>query len=78
MKTTYIYELIDPKSNKPRYIGKSNNPQKRLESHLKEKKNTYKNNWIKKLKKENLIPVLNIIDEVSIDTWVFWVYKRRF
>lgn len=34
MKKTYIYGLKDPRDNQIYYVGKSNDPQRRLEQHL--------------------------------------------
>lgn len=34
MKKTYIYGLKDPRDNQIYYVGKSDNPQRRLEQHL--------------------------------------------
>lgn len=72
MKTTFIYILIDPRNNQIRYVGKANNPKKRLEGHLGDKRKTYKTNWIKNLKSKELRPVIEIIDEVALDEWQFW------
>lgn len=74
MKTTFIYTLSDPDSLKIRYVGKSNNPKKRLYDHLKSYHltTTHKNNWIKSIVENNKIPILNIIDEVPVDNWQFW------
>ena len=72
MKKIYIYELIDPRTKEPRYIGKTVNIKTRLQSHLKSKYVCYKNSWIKNLIKQNLKPVLNIIDEVNESEWQFW------
>jgi len=50
---TYIYFLKDINSHEPRYIGKSNNPFKRLRQHkynaLRTKSPTYKQRWIRKV-----------------------------
>lgn len=71
--TTKIYTLTDPNTNKVRYVGKSNNPKLRYNKHcVLSNKNTHKNNWINKLLKENKKPILDIIDEVPIENWVFW------
>jgi hypothetical protein len=72
MKTTFIYELIDPRTNETRYIGKSNKPKDRYSQHLTEKYNSYKCNWVKQLRYLNLKPILNIIDEVPFIEWEFW------
>lgn len=72
MKTTFIYELIDPKTNQVRYIGKSNNPKERFYQHLSDKKKTHKGNWVRFLLNENLKPILEVIDKVDINEWKFW------
>lgn len=72
MKTIFIYELIDPRTNEPKYIGKSINISNRLSAHLKDKAKTYKTNWIKGLLELNLKPIINVIDEVNEDEWSFW------
>lgn len=73
METVYIYELIDPLNNQTRYIGKSVDPETRFHQHLtKLYRITHKINWIKSLLKENLKPILNIIDEVPNSEWEFW------
>ena len=75
MKTKFIYCLICPKTNILKYIGKSKDPIKRLRSHLSKNnlvESTKKNNWLVSLLRENLIPIMEIIDEVpekEIDYW---------
>lgn len=71
---TYIYTLKDPISNLIRYVGKSNNPKERLKNHVNlcKRDQTHKRNWIIKLKKQGLKPILEIIDKVPIDSWQFW------
>ncbi len=88
-KYTYIYGLKDSRKEYDciRYIGKSDNPEKRLISHLRydsKKKKTYKINWIKKLVKENLKPELVIIEKVLDDEWEnrekYWIkyYRKKY
>lgn len=74
MQTTFIYTLLDPISNIVRYVGKSNNPKKRLYEHLRNCYSSinYKNNWIKSLLSKNTKPILNIVDEVFLSDWEFW------
>lgn len=76
MKTTFIYRLVDPRDNNKCYVGKANNPLKRLlEGHLLPsnlKKRTRKNSWVKSLLKLGLRPKLEIIDEVNYNEWQFW------
>ncbi len=74
MKTTNIYILIDPRNNQVRYVGKSNNPRERFKNHLNKSHNpkSYKTNWINKLRELNLKPIMQIIDTVPIEDWIFW------
>lgn len=68
MKTTYIYILKDPTTCEIRYVGKSNNPKRRLIHHLNKNNDvgTHKRNWIDSLDSK---PILEIIKEVSRDEW---------
>lgn len=68
MKTS-IYVLLDPITELPRYVGKSDNPQKRFGSHLLEKGFTRKIRWIKKLQKIGLQPTLVVLEYVDEDKW---------
>jgi len=75
MKTTFIYSLDDPRTGEPCYIGKANDPQKRLMGHLRSRNLlniTHKVSWIKSLLKRDLKPVLNIVDEIPLNNWQFW------
>lgn len=74
MKTTNIYILIDPRDRQVRYIGKTNNPDERFKNHMNRGHNklSYKRNWIESLKKLKLKPIMQIIDIVLIDEWIFW------
>jgi DNA-binding CsgD family transcriptional regulator len=75
MKNVIIYTLSDPFTKNVRYIGKTNCIKKRLNSHICKSnllKNTHKNNWIKNLLSVNSKPIIEIIDEVSINEWEFW------
>ena len=75
MKITYIYLLKDAEEN-IKYIGKSNNPSKRLVCHISEaKKNdkkSHKNNWINSLINKEQKPIMEIIEEVPLEGWEFW------
>jgi group I intron endonuclease len=70
---TFIYGLVDPLSSQIRYIGKADNPAKRYFRHLRENiKNprTHKECWIASLLKNNLKPILEIIEETDAASWV--------
>jgi len=74
METTNIYILIDPRDNKVRYVGKANNVSQRYQAHLNKarKHQIHKASWIKQLKELNLRPILEVVDIVPIDKWIFW------
>lgn len=74
MEKTNIYILIDPITNMVRYVGKANNVNQRYRAHLNRarKHQIHKKNWVEKLKKEGLKPIIEIIDVVPINEWVFW------
>lgn len=74
METTNIYVLIDPRTNMVRYVGKANNVIQRYRAHLNRarKHQIHKKNWIEGLKREGLKPIIEVIDIVPIDDWVFW------
>lgn len=81
-RQAYIYALLDPISNKIRYIGcTSQDVNVRLKQHLKDRRKSHKVNWINKLKKKNLIPKIYIIEKVSksnmFDREVFWINFYR-
>lgn len=66
MKTdiAYIYTLIDPETNKVRYVGKTINPKNRLKDHIYESYRTrnYRCSWIKSLLDKNLKPIFKIVE----------------
>lgn len=70
MSSRYIiYALSDPRTEEPRYIGKSSSGLIRARSHmypssLIKKDNPYKNNWLRKLKKLGLKPIIEIVEEL--------------
>lgn len=74
METTNIYVLIDPITKMVRYVGKANNVTQRYTAHLNRarKHQIHKKNWIESLKKQGLKPIIEIIDVVPINDWVFW------
>jgi len=74
MKTTNIYILIDPRDNMVRYVGKANNVSQRYKAHLNRarKHQIHKANWVNQLKELGLKPIINIIDVVPIEDWIFW------
>ena len=72
---TFIYTLTDPITNKIRYVGKTNNIDKRYKQHINLnniRNNTHRDNWIKKLIKNNLYPIMEILDVVPNNNWPYW------
>lgn len=73
MKTVYIYTLTCPISKEILYIGKTINLKERLCGHYKEKRNNKRKiDWIKKLRNENLKPIMEVLDEINLSDWTFW------
>jgi hypothetical protein len=71
----YIYSLIDPRNpDIIRYIGKTKNPKKRFNEHLRDSKrfNDYKSNWIKSLFRENIKPEMIILESCEEEKSFFW------
>lgn len=68
----YIYTLSDPNTLEVRYIGQTNNIDRRFNDHINSslnenstKFNTHKANWIRKIINSGSKPVLNIIHECN-------------
>jgi len=74
MKTIYIYTLSD--SLGVRYVGQTKNTKLRFYRHIFDaKKNGGQNkrcSWIKSLLNKNEKPIIEIIDEVNENEWIFW------
>jgi group I intron endonuclease len=76
MNKVIIYSLSDPVSGVVKYIGQTSKTlNERIKSHLKDanyKKNNKRIAWINSLTKKGKIPVIEIIDEVPEEDWIFW------
>ena len=70
----YIYYLYDPRNEAPRYIGQTCDFKKRLKDHIRDIKRTHKTNWVNSLKKDGVLPKMEILDEVSKEELNFWEY----
>lgn len=69
-KVIYIYCLLDPFDGRCRYVGVSNDPNRRLKRHFKyEDRNPYKFRWINKILKQDSYPILKILETVNKDSW---------
>lgn len=84
MKITYIYVLKYPEGN-IRYVGKTDNPKKRLSSHISEAKKgkgrRHVLNWIHSLLSKSLIPSIEVIEICNEENWQkrekYWVEHYR-
>lgn len=77
-KTVYIYTLCSPLApDEVRYVGKTNDPQRRLTQHIQDGSDTHKGHWISSLRKQGLIPIMTIIEETTFDIWdtreLYWI-----
>lgn len=80
--TTFIYALVDPVTHAVRYVGKSNNPARRLIIHVSgDKCNTWKDRWLAQLKACGMRPDLRILEECDYATWLtrecWWIQHLR-
>lgn len=79
MRKTFIYGLICPFSQELRYIGKANNPTRRVKDHMYDSRGHDLNKalWFRKMRHHNVKPILEIIEEVIMDEWQqaeeFWI-----
>jgi group I intron endonuclease len=76
--TTFIYALCDPRTDDVRYVGKSNDPEKRLRDHLQcRSTNVHKDRWLSKLKSQGQKPLLRVLEECDRSDWKdcerFWI-----
>ena len=71
-----IYTLSDPISGEIKYVGQTSKTlSERMKTHLsdaKHKKANKRITWINSLLKKDLKPIIDIIDEVVEEDWVFW------
>lgn len=72
MRTTFIYALIDPRTGAYRYVGKADNPKRRLQRHLQPRQlqaDTHKTAWLLRLLRTGRHPIMNILEEVPTSSW---------
>jgi len=73
-----IYCLIDPRNDSVTYVGFTRlNLEERLKAHLADKGNTPKIDWLRKLKRVKLKPIIEQLEEVTEENWQdkekFWI-----
>ncbi len=68
-KVTYIYALSDPDTGEVRYVGKTEDPRKRLGEHLSSPTNDDMRAWLDALKAHGQQPVMEILEVVTDGNW---------
>lgn len=71
---TFIYALVCPLDGQIKYVGKANDPVRRLKDHRLDPRGMDYNKgvWIRFLKSKKMIPELVILDEVEVFDWKYW------
>lgn len=65
MRNYYLYALIDPILNSPKYIGITNNPERRFKEHIEDVSDTKKTRWIKSLKEGGKVPSIKVLKDTN-------------
>jgi len=70
----FIYSLHDPETGHLRYVGKAENLESRLKSHLWDaiRGRSHRDNWILSLRERGLKPLQFSIAEVEESDWQLW------
>ena len=81
---TYIYALVDPRTQIVRYIGKSDRPKRRLSSHLSKQglaDKTYRAYWLRSLVSSGFKPEMICLQAVSLKDWEgaekYWIHYYK-
>lgn len=84
-KNTFIYGLTEKGTKEIKYVGKSNNPKRRMQQHVCDSasRKTPKDYWIQSVLKKGCEIDLIIIEEVEYNSWEekekYWInfYKNK-
>jgi len=79
----YIYALRDPTNSYVRYVGKTNNLERRYKAHIQRSRwsNLHSSNWIRSILKNGLSPIMDVLEVCDEDNWedreIFWISYYR-
>lgn len=82
-KPIYIYVLIDPSTNKARYVGKTDNLKRRYSCHLANAKlkDSHLTRWVHKLMRSGKKPIMRVLEIADDQNWQsreqFWINTLR-
>jgi len=68
----YIYCLLDPRDQLVHYVGKTSRPRRRLLEHVRDFENNKKFAWITNMKESGHIPIMDVLEIVTIEECDFW------
>jgi group I intron endonuclease len=73
-ENVYIYGLVEKKTRYLRYVGKTNDINRRFRRHISERflHDTYKDRWIRKLMERGDELEVVLIDSVKKTEWTYW------
>lgn len=78
----FVYGLQDPLTQELRYVGATNNLQRRMVAHLSSSRKTHKERWVRSLLDRGLKPDIFVIEEISEKDWReserFWIAYFRY
>lgn len=66
-----VYALRDPRTDRIRYIGKANDLEARLTSHLRDarRRRTPVYDWIRSLMRKGLVPRIELLEQAEESSW---------
>lgn len=69
MITHSIYALLDPRDRRPRYVGKTTRPSRRIRQHINYPNSAGMRRWIAELATLNLFPIMDILEVCHGESW---------
>lgn len=81
IRNVYIYALVDPLDHQIHYVGKTNNLDFRLGSHIRQRSNLLRKRWVTSLVTRGLLPQMIILEKVEESNWqsreIHWISLGR-